>query len=197
MPRGAGSIVASSRWNGSASDIACSSCSARVMRFNAGLTGSHAGSQCRKPFLSSMLPDYLAGHAGALEAIRGAVRDALTTRRIFRPDRPRCASRHDRPHFCPGRTGFTNLPMKKKLALKMNEHNNVYMAMGRYAVWTSDVNDNDKPDLNEAFFRQARTGARRSIAAVRAALRGTEFVAGRARSAGLSRACPRICPGDG
>ncbi|ETX08976.1 MAG: hypothetical protein ETSY2_02200 [Candidatus Entotheonella gemina] len=34
----------------------------------------------------------------------------------------------------------------------MNEYNNGYMAMGRYAVWTSDVNDNDKPDLNEAFF---------------------------------------------
>jgi len=42
--------------------------------------------------------------------------------------------------------------MSKKLALKMNEHNNGYMAMGRYGVWTSDVNDNDKPDLNEAFF---------------------------------------------
>jgi len=34
----------------------------------------------------------------------------------------------------------------------MNEHNNGYMAMGRYAVWTSEVNANDKPDLNEAFF---------------------------------------------
>jgi isopenicillin N synthase-like dioxygenase len=44
------------------------------------------------------------------------------------------------------------LPMTTKLALKLNEHNNGYMAMGRYAVWTSDVNHNDKPDLNEAFF---------------------------------------------
>jgi hypothetical protein len=26
------------------------------------------------------------------------------------------------------------------------------MAMGKYAVWTSDVNTNDKPDLSEAFF---------------------------------------------
>src|SRR5438128_7413150 len=26
------------------------------------------------------------------------------------------------------------------------------MAMGKYAVWTSEVNANDKPDLNEAFF---------------------------------------------
>lgn len=42
--------------------------------------------------------------------------------------------------------------MEAKTALRMNEHNNGYMAMGRYAVWTSDVNDNDKPDLNEAFF---------------------------------------------
>jgi isopenicillin N synthase-like dioxygenase len=39
-----------------------------------------------------------------------------------------------------------------KMALRMNEHNNGYMAMGKYAVWTSDVNANDKPDLNEAFF---------------------------------------------
>ena len=43
-------------------------------------------------------------------------------------------------------------PMASKLALRLNEHNNGYMAMGRYAVWTSDINRNDKPDLNEAFF---------------------------------------------
>src|SRR6185437_84492 len=45
-----------------------------------------------------------------------------------------------------------SLPMADKLALKLNEHNNGYMAMSRYAVWTSDVNKNTKPDLNEAFF---------------------------------------------
>ena len=46
-----------------------------------------------------------------------------------------------------------DLPMAKKLALKMNEHNNGYMAMGRYAITTvSNVDDNDKPDLNEGFF---------------------------------------------
>src|SRR5213596_2090028 len=43
-------------------------------------------------------------------------------------------------------------PYEAKMALRMNEHNNGYMSMGRYAVWTSDVNDNTKPDLNEAFF---------------------------------------------
>jgi hypothetical protein len=46
--------------------------------------------------------------------------------------------------------------MDAKLALRMNEHNNGYMMLGRYAVWTSDVNANDRPDLNEAFFRDPR-----------------------------------------
>ena len=47
---------------------------------------------------------------------------------------------------------FHEQPLAAKMALRMNEHNNGYMAMGKYAVWTSDVNANDKPDLNEAFF---------------------------------------------
>jgi isopenicillin N synthase-like dioxygenase len=47
---------------------------------------------------------------------------------------------------------FHDQPLDRKLALRMNEHNNGYMSMGRYAVWTSQVNANDKPDLNEAFF---------------------------------------------
>jgi isopenicillin N synthase-like dioxygenase len=47
---------------------------------------------------------------------------------------------------------FHDLPLDAKLALRMNEHNNGYMMLGRYAVWTSEVNANDKPDLNEAFF---------------------------------------------
>jgi isopenicillin N synthase-like dioxygenase len=47
---------------------------------------------------------------------------------------------------------FHDQPADVKMSLRMNEHNNGYMAMGRYAVWTSEVNANDKPDLNEAFF---------------------------------------------
>ena len=47
---------------------------------------------------------------------------------------------------------FHDQPADAKMALRMNEHNNGYMSMGRYAVWTSDVNANDQPDLNEAFF---------------------------------------------
>jgi isopenicillin N synthase-like dioxygenase len=53
---------------------------------------------------------------------------------------------------------FHAQPMDAKLALRMNEHNNGYMMLGRYAVWTSDVNANDKPDLNEAFFIKRERG---------------------------------------
>ena len=54
---------------------------------------------------------------------------------------------------------FHDQPFDRKMALRMNEHNNGYMTMGRYAVWTSDVNANDKPDLNEAFFCKRERGA--------------------------------------
>jgi isopenicillin N synthase-like dioxygenase len=54
---------------------------------------------------------------------------------------------------------FHAQPFARKMALRMNEHNNGYMAMGRYAVWSSDVNANDKPDLNEAFFCKRERGA--------------------------------------
>jgi isopenicillin N synthase-like dioxygenase len=95
--------------------------------------------------------DYLAGSPGALEATAAKVREALTTVGFF------VLTGHDVPRKMIDRTfaeaaRLHGLPMRTKLALKMNEHNNGYMAMGRYAVWTSDVNQNDKPDLNEAFF---------------------------------------------
>ena len=53
---------------------------------------------------------------------------------------------------------FHDQPLDAKMALRMNEHNNGYMMMGRYAVWTSEVNANDKPDLNEAFFTKRERG---------------------------------------
>ena len=58
----------------------------------------------------------------------------------------------------------------------MNEHNNGHMAIGKYAVWTSEVNVNDKPDLNEAFFikRKRRPGP---AGALRATLCGAEPLA--------------------
>src|SRR5262245_49764957 len=53
---------------------------------------------------------------------------------------------------------FHAQPDAANMELRMNEHNNGYTAMGRYAVWTSDVNANDKPDLNEAFFIKRERG---------------------------------------
>ena len=74
---------------------------------------------------------------------------------------------------------FHAQPMAAKMALRMNEHNNGYMAMGRYAVWTSDVNDNDKPDLNEAYFTKRERTPDDPLVRRRPALRGPEPVARR------------------
>jgi len=97
------------------------------------------------------LRETLAGRPGALEATARQLHEALTTVGFL------VLTGHDVPAELTARAfeqarRIHDLPMASKLALRMNEHNNGYMAMGRYAVWTSDVNKNDKPDLNEAFF---------------------------------------------
>jgi len=95
--------------------------------------------------------DYLAGRPGALAAAAREVHDALTTVGFF------VLTGHDvalpliQRTFAEARR-FHALPIEKKLALKLNEHNNGYMVMGRYAVRTLQLNNNDKGDLNEAFF---------------------------------------------
>ena len=95
--------------------------------------------------------DYLTGRPGALQATARQVHDALTTVGFF------VLTGHDVPlpliecTFAEARR-FHAMPMATKLALKLNEHTNGYMVMGRYAVRTSDLNNNDKGDLNEAFF---------------------------------------------
>ena len=54
---------------------------------------------------------------------------------------------------------FHAQPMAAKQAVLMNEHNNGYMASGRYNVRTSRVSeDTAKPDLNEAFFIKRERG---------------------------------------
>src|SRR6267142_5785346 len=92
-----------------------------------------------------------AGRPGALEAAAAELRDALEGVGFF------LVVNHGVERGLIARTfaeakRFHAQPPAAKLALRMSEHNNGYMAMGRYAVWTSDVNANDKPDLNEAFF---------------------------------------------
>ena len=83
---------------------------------------------------------------------------------------------------------FHDLPMAAKLALRLNEHNNGYMAMGRYAVWTSDVNDERQARSERGLLHQARAHAR-TIRCVRSGRRfvGAECVARRDRTAGLPR----------
>jgi isopenicillin N synthase-like dioxygenase len=97
------------------------------------------------------LGPYFAGRPGALEITATQLRDALEHIGFF------IIVNHDIPQALIDRT-FAEAqrihaqPLDAKMALRMNEHNNGYMAMGKYAVWTSEVNANDKPDLNEAFF---------------------------------------------
>lgn len=98
---------------------------------------------------------YRAGRPEALGTLAHGIRDALTRVGFF------VLVGHDLPAetaanaFAEARR-FHALPMAKKLALKLNEHNNGYMVMGRYAVRTSDVGNNAETvyrgDLNEAFF---------------------------------------------
>ena len=92
-----------------------------------------------------------AGAPGALARTAQTLRDTLETVGFF------VMVNHGVPPALIERTfaearRFHDQPAERKLALRMNAHNNGYMTMGRYAVWTSDVNANDQPDLNEAFF---------------------------------------------
>lgn len=103
------------------------------------------------------LTDYLAGAKGALAETGRKIHDALTQIGFY------VITGHGVPlplietTFAEAKR-LHELPMDTKLALRLNEHNNGYMASGRYAVWTSDVNKNDKPDLNEAFFIKRERG---------------------------------------
>jgi len=104
------------------------------------------------------LGPFLAGHPGAFETTSKALGQALENVGFF------VIVNHGVPQVLIDRTfaearRFHAQPMEAKLALRMNEHNNGYMMLGRYAVWTSDVNANDKPDLNEAFFIKRERGA--------------------------------------
>jgi len=93
----------------------------------------------------------LAGAPVGVARVAAALREALEQIGFF------VIVGHDVPGDLIARTfaearRFHDQPLDRKMALRMNEHNNGYMAMSRYAVWTSDVNVNTRPDLNEAFF---------------------------------------------
>jgi len=97
------------------------------------------------------LGPYLHGMPGALPRAATELRSALEGVGFF------IIVNHAVPRDLVGRTfaearRFHAQSHEAKMRLRMNEHNNGYMTMGRYAVWTSEVNANDQPDLNEAFF---------------------------------------------
>src|SRR5918911_5279800 len=97
------------------------------------------------------IADCISGRSGGRDAAARQLHEALTTIGFF------VLTGHGVPQPLIERTfaearRFHALPIAKKLALKLNEHNNGYMVMGRYAVRTSELNNNDKGDFNEAFF---------------------------------------------
>jgi isopenicillin N synthase-like dioxygenase len=92
-----------------------------------------------------------AGVPGALESTAKTLRETLETIGFFVIVNHGVPGALIEQTFAEARR-FHDQPMEWKLAHRMNEHNNGYMTLGRYAVWTSEVNRNDKPDLNEAFF---------------------------------------------
>jgi isopenicillin N synthase-like dioxygenase len=97
------------------------------------------------------LGPYLSDTPGAHDTTAAALRGALEEIGFF------VAVNHGVPQALIDRTfaearRFHDLPLETKMRMRMNEHNNGYMAMNRYAVWTSEVNTNTRPDLNEAFF---------------------------------------------
>jgi len=103
------------------------------------------------------LGPYLAGRPGAAAATAAELGRALQDVGFFVIVNHRIPQALVEGTFNEARR-FHAQPMDTKLALRMNEHNNGYMMLGRYAVWTSDVNANDKPDLNEAFFIKRERG---------------------------------------
>ena len=97
------------------------------------------------------LTEFLADKPDALQATGQMIGQALTEVGFFVITGHQVPTATIDAAFAQARR-MHDLPMETKLTLRLNEHNNGYMAKGRYAVWTSDVNANDKPDLNEAFF---------------------------------------------
>ena len=81
------------------------------------------------------LADYLAGKPGSRERTAREIEDAFSRIGFF------VITGHDVPHVLIDQTfnearRLHDLPMRDKVAMKLNDHNNGYMAMGRYAVWT-------------------------------------------------------------
>jgi isopenicillin N synthase-like dioxygenase len=142
------------------------------------------------------ISDYLAGKSGALAATARRVGEALETVGFF------VLTGHDVPASRIATTfaqaeRFHRMPMAKKLALKLNEHVNGYMAMGRYAVVTSELNDNDQGDLNEAFFIKRERAPDDPLRRSRRRFVGPNRWPEETDLPGFRANLPRLCRGDG
>ena len=97
------------------------------------------------------LAGYLSGCPGALEETALEIRLALEKVGFFVIVNHEVPAELIEATFEQARR-FHAQSLDWKMALRMNEHSNGYMAMNRYVIRTSEVNENDKYDLNEAFF---------------------------------------------
>ena len=100
--------------------------------------------------------DHLAGRSGALQALARQFHDALTTVGFM------VITGHDVPQPLIAQTfaeaqRLHDLPMPEKLVLKLNEHNNGYMAMSRYAVWTFRGQPEHQAGPERSLLHQTRT----------------------------------------
>ena len=95
--------------------------------------------------------DYLTGKPGASSALAKAIASALEQVGFM------LIVGHGVPQSLIDRTfaqaqRFHAQPLARKMQLRMNEANNGYMAQGQYAIVTSEHNETDEAEGNEAFF---------------------------------------------
>jgi isopenicillin N synthase-like dioxygenase len=97
------------------------------------------------------LGDYVRGVPGAREKLAVALREALENVGFFIVVNHGVA-----PEMVAGMFGwaekFHAQPLEKKMRLAMGDNFVGYLPANAYAIKTSDLNDNRKPELNEAFF---------------------------------------------
>ena len=113
--------------------------------------GAHAERMAGSAVPVIDVADYLAGVRGARAVVGSEIRSALEDVGFF------VIVNHDVPRDLVARAfdearRIHALDAGTKKTLRLNEHNNGYMAIARYTVQMSELNDGAAPDLNEAFF---------------------------------------------
>lgn len=94
---------------------------------------------------------YLAGEPGALDRLAAELRHAFENVGFYYLRGHGVKRRQISAVFAEAER-FHAMPLERKLALRINEHNIGYMPMKGSVALTSQVNKNTKPSVNEAFF---------------------------------------------